>query len=67
MDNLAQLSKIVDRFKLNISFYKNAKNAYNEHSCRIEYIDPFLKILGWDVSNERISTSISRSNCRELF
>ena len=53
MDNLAQLSKIVDRFKLNISFYKNAKNAYNEHSCRIEYIDPFLKILGWDVSNEK--------------
>lgn len=32
---------------------KIAKNAYNEHSCRIEYIDPFLQLLGWDVANSK--------------
>ena len=39
------------KFDNNIAAYKDAKNAYNEHSCRIEYIDPFLQLLGWDVPN----------------
>lgn len=44
---------LVGRFHANIEFYKNKRNAYNEHSCRIEYIDPLLKLLGWDVANEK--------------
>ena len=47
-----ELKGLIDRFSNNLDFYKDNKNAYNEHSCRIEYIDPFLKILGWDVANE---------------
>ena len=46
------LKDLVTRFDNNIAAYKDSKNAYNEHSCRIEYIDPFLQILGWDVSNK---------------
>ena len=53
MTNLTELQNLVDRFHANIDFYKDAKNAYNEHSCRIEYIDRFLKLLGWDVANEK--------------
>lgn len=53
MTNLTELQNLVDRFHTNIGFYKNTKNTYNEHSCRIEYIDPLLKILGWDVANEK--------------
>lgn len=53
MTNLFDLQILVDRFQTNIEFYKDTKNAYNEHSCRIEYIDRFLKLLGWDVANER--------------
>lgn len=49
---LDDLRDLVDRFKNNITYYKNNKNHYNEHSCRIEYIDPFLEMLGWDVSNK---------------
>ena len=45
------LKDLVTRFDNNIAAYKDAKNAYNEHSCRIEYIDPFLQLLGWDVPN----------------
>lgn len=53
MANLFDLQILVDRFHANIEFYKDTRNSYNEHSCRIEYIDPFLKILGWDVANEK--------------
>lgn len=53
MTNLTELQNLVDRFHSNINFYKDTKNSYNEHSCRIEYIDPLLKVLGWDVANEK--------------
>ena len=53
MVNISDLQKLVNHFEKNIDFYKNPKNLYNEHSCRIEYIDPLLKILGWDVANEK--------------
>lgn len=53
MDNSLDLKNLVERFHENIEFYKNTKNSYNEHSCRIEYIDPLLKLLGWDVANEK--------------
>ncbi|MDE6924601.1 MAG: Eco57I restriction-modification methylase domain-containing protein [Acetatifactor sp.] len=53
MADLFDLQILVDRFHANIEFYKNTKNAYNEHSCRTEYIDPLLKLLGWDVANEK--------------
>lgn len=47
-----KLQKLVEQFHKNIDFYKNIQKGYNEHSCRIEFIDPLLKILGWDVANE---------------
>lgn len=53
MNNKVELQKLVEHFDANIDFYKDTKKAYNEHSCRIEFIDPFLKILGWDVANEK--------------
>lgn len=42
----ANLKALVSRFGDNLSFYKRPDNYYNEHSCRIEYIDPFLEMLG---------------------
>lgn len=53
MTNIEKLSDLANRFQANLAYYKDAKNNYNEHSCRIEYIDPLLKILGWDVANEK--------------
>lgn len=53
MTNLLDLQILVERFHANIEFYRDTRNAYNEHSCRIEYIDPLLKLLGWDVANEK--------------
>lgn len=53
MTNVEKLNDLANRFQTNLTYYKETRNNYNEHSCRIEYIDPFLKILGWDVANER--------------
>ena len=53
MTNIEKLSDLANRFQTNLAYYKDAKNNYNEHSCRIEYSDPLLKILGWDVANEK--------------
>lgn len=53
MFDSGKLALLVKKFNENISYYKDGKNTYNEHQCRIEYIDPFLRLLGWDVSNEK--------------
>jgi len=45
------LKQLVARFADNIKDYK--KDSYNEHSCRDEFINPFLEILGWDVQNKK--------------
>lgn len=44
-----QLLDLVDRFDRNLDAYRSGK--YNETQVRREFIDPFLKLLGWDVDN----------------
>lgn len=51
MVNIEELKRLVEQFKANLPYYKDSQHSYNEHSCRIEYIDPLLKAMGWDVSN----------------
>lgn len=53
MDIQAELKALTDKFAASLAYYKNPRNAYNEHSCRIEYIDPLLQLLGWDVPNTK--------------
>lgn len=53
MYNTEDLKLLVSHFDTHIGAYKDTKNNYNEHSCRVEYIDPLLKILGWDVENSK--------------
>ena len=48
-----ELQRLVEKFRTNLTYYKDTKNSYNEHSCRIEYIDPLLNFLGWDVANAK--------------
>ena len=53
MPVLNDLQTLIKRFDANLVYYKDLKNSYNEHSCRIEYIDPLLYIFGWDVANTK--------------
>lgn len=46
-----ELQDLVDRYNAHSDFYTKASEKYNEHSCRDDFINPFLSILGWDVGN----------------
>lgn len=48
-----ELRALVERFRRHEAFYTRSSSNYNEHSCRDEFINPFLKLLGWDVENEQ--------------
>ena len=49
MDGKSEMKKLVNLFNKNYEEYK--KESYNETSCREEFINHFLEILGWDVTN----------------
>src|SRR3990170_7634671 len=42
---------LVGRFENNLDAYRSG--SYNETQLRREFVDPFFKILGWDVNNEK--------------
>lgn len=46
-----ELNRLVKVFYENLSYYKNQKNNFNEQMTRQQYIDIFLRLLGWDISN----------------
>lgn len=47
------IKELVENFKNNLNYFKSNKFNYNEHSTRIEFIDPFFQALGWDISNKK--------------
>ena len=49
--DIKKLKNLVIQFQKNRDYYHDAKNAYNEQSCRDEYISPLLECFGWDVQN----------------
>ena len=51
--DLEKLKKLVSQFHKNRDYYHDTKNAYNEQSCRDEYISPLLECFGWDVQNTK--------------
>lgn len=53
MSNIRKLEKLIDRFSVNLDSYKDPHGNYNETETRNEFIDPLLKILGWDVANNQ--------------
>lgn len=53
MDNIkSKMKNLVDKFEKDYEYYKDS-NKYNENNCRLEFIDEFFKILGWDISNKQ--------------
>lgn len=45
----AELLRLIERFEQQLDSYKSG--AYNEAQLRIEFLDPFFKLLGWDMDN----------------
>lgn len=48
-----KLQRLIHQYKMSMDYYKDPKHAYNEQSCRDEYINPLLECFGWDVSNQK--------------
>lgn len=46
-----KLNRLMNVFSENLPYYKNQKNNFNEQMTRQQYIDVFLRLLGWDISN----------------
>lgn len=46
-----QLHTLTDRFQRNLHAYRSGH--YNETQVRRDFIDPLLKLLGWDIDNEK--------------
>lgn len=46
-----KISELVERFEEQYTSYKKAD--YNETLTRRDFIDPFFKVLGWDIDNEQ--------------
>lgn len=53
MDNMDRLKQLIIRYRENMAYYHDVKNAYNETECRDEYISPLLECFGWDVQNAK--------------
>lgn len=45
-----KISELVERFNEQSDSYK--QSDYNETLTRRDFIDPFIKVLGWDIDNE---------------
>ena len=46
-----ELRLIVEAFKKDYTIYKSLSANYNEQMTRQQYLDRFLRLLGWDISN----------------
>jgi type I restriction-modification system DNA methylase subunit len=46
-----EILHLIERFERNIESYRSGE--YKETQLRLEFINPFFKILGWDVDNEK--------------
>ena len=49
--DLDRLKDLIKKYRENMKYYHDTKNAYNETECRDEYINPLLECFGWDVQN----------------
>lgn len=48
-----ELAELVARYDAHADYYTSPSKDYNEHSCRDDFINEFLRILGWDVGNSK--------------
>jgi len=46
-----KIVKLIETFDYNLEAYK--KGSYNETQVRLEFINPFFKELGWDITNKQ--------------
>jgi hypothetical protein len=61
--NIKNLKELIDLFEHNIKQYKG--KHYDEAKTRVDFIDKFFMLLGWDVYNEKDYSEQYREVVRE--
>ena len=51
MPDLTRLEELVETFDRNREAYLSGK--FNETQVRVQFINPFFELIGWDVNNEK--------------
>jgi len=49
--------QLIEKFRGNAEHYRSS--AYNEETCRIDFINPMFEALGWDMAN--------RAGCADAY
>jgi hypothetical protein len=59
------IQTLVDSFASDEKRYISSHSSYQETEARIEFIDPFFEVLGWDMSNRQRLSFSKRDVLRE--
>ncbi len=62
-NKIESLKQLVDTFRTNIEIYKSSR--YDEENTKIDFIDKFFEILGWDLYNKQGFSEDFREVVRE--
>jgi len=49
----AELQRLVDRFGELKNYYRGKASEFKEETCRTEFLNPFFRLLGWDIENTK--------------
>jgi predicted type IV restriction endonuclease len=49
----AVVKELVKKFSENYAEYTRSASTYNETLLRVDFLNPFLEALGWDVENKK--------------
>ncbi|MFL0246574.1 Eco57I restriction-modification methylase domain-containing protein [Candidatus Clostridium stratigraminis] len=53
MDLKKEVQKIVERYTQLSAHYKGKNSEFKEETCRNELLNPFFRLLGWDIENNQ--------------
>lgn len=67
LEEKIELKKIVETFEHDYKVYKVRNSKFNEQMTRQQYIDRFLKLIGWDISNPNNLTFNNREIVAEEY
>ena len=65
MNQLEKLNILVERFKKEEAKFISTTSSYQETEARVEFIDQFFRLLGWDMDNSNGLLSYMRDVIRE--
>ena len=65
--SIDKLKSLINNFQENITEILSTNSTHTESDTRSEFIDPFFKLLGWDMDNSNGLSSFNKEVKRENF